>query len=196
MELPDYLKAVITFGCLTGCRVQEILGLLWTQVDFLARVVRLKPGTTKNKEGRTIPLTPELCHILVFQKQVRDQNLPQCPFVFQRRGKRIKNFYLAWAEASKRAGLWDDESDKPRFRFHDLRRSAARNLHKAGASEQLIMRIGGWKTASVFRRYAIVTEPDLVQAADKLESYLREVESERDRAKKGQTFVNEKIKPS
>ena len=69
---------------------------------------------------------------------------------------------------SKRAGLWDDERDRPTFRFHDLRRSAARNLKKTGATEEEIMRIGGWKTPSEFRRYAIVTERDLVQVTDRV----------------------------
>lgn len=195
-ELPAYLKGVTTFGYLTGCRVQEILGLKWSQVDLLARVVRLAPGTTKNREGRTIPLTPELYQMIAYQKQDRAQHWPHCPFVFHRFGNRIKDFRGAWAEASKRAGLWDDESGKPRFRFHDLRRSAVRNLVKAGASEQLIMRIGGWKTPSVFRRYAIVTESDLVQAADRLESYLKGIESEHKGAKKGQTLDSVNPKPS
>ena len=162
----------------------------------MARVVRLAPGTTKNKQGRTIPLTPELYRILVYEKQERGQNWPDCPWVFKRRGKRIKNFYAAWEEASKRAGLWDDERDRPTFRFHDLRRSAARNLKKAGATKKEIMRIGGWKTPSVFRRYAIVTERDLVQVADRLESYLRGVEREADKATLRQLSDTPSVRPS
>ena len=50
------------------------------------------------------------------------------------------------------------------------------------------MRIGGWKTPSVFRRCAIVTEGDLVQVADRLQSYLRGVEREADKATFKATF--------
>ena len=51
---------------------REILGLLWEQVDLLERVVVLNPGETKKEEPRLIPLTDDLYHVLVMQKQTRD----------------------------------------------------------------------------------------------------------------------------
>jgi len=53
--------------------------------------------------------------------------------------------------------------------FHDLRRTAARNLRRAGISETVIMKIGGWRTRSVFERYAIVSRGDMVDAMQKLQ---------------------------
>jgi len=53
--------------------------------------------------------------------------------------------------------------------FHDLRRTAARNLRRAGISETVIMKIGGWRTRSVFDRYAIVSRGDIVDAMQKLQ---------------------------
>jgi len=53
---------------------------------------------------------------------------------------------------------------------HDLRRSAIRNLIRAGVSEQVAMRISGHKTVSVFRRYNIVATDDVVTAMRRLES--------------------------
>ena len=53
--------------------------------------------------------------------------------------------------------------------FHDLRRTAARNLRRAGIAEGAIMKIGGWKTRSVFERYAIVSRTDIVDAMKKLQ---------------------------
>src|ERR1700741_1964087 len=53
--------------------------------------------------------------------------------------------------------------------FHDLRRTAARNLRGAGVAEGVIMKIGGWKTRSVFDRYAIVCPNDVEDAMQKLE---------------------------
>jgi hypothetical protein len=59
--------------------------------------------------------------------------------------------------------------------FHDLRRTAARNLRNSGAAEEVIMDIGGWKTASVFKRYAIVDQTDKRNAMTILEvSQLRD----------------------
>ena len=54
--------------------------------------------------------------------------------------------------------------------FHDLRRSAARNARASGVAEGVIMKMGGWKTRSVFDRYAIVAESDMVDAIEKVEA--------------------------
>lgn len=53
---------------------------------------------------------------------------------------------------------------------HDLRRSAIRNLIRAGVSEQVAMRISGHKTVSVFRRYNIAATDDVTSAMHRLES--------------------------
>src|SRR5438105_15765418 len=62
--------------------------------------------------------------------------------------------------------------------FHDLRRTAARNLRKAGIAEGVIMRIGGWRTRSVFDRYAIVSQSDISDAMQKLETEQKRVNAQ------------------
>jgi Phage integrase family len=66
-----------------------------------------------------------------------------------------------WAEACRKAGL-------PALLFHDLRRSAVRNLERAGVSRSVAMKLTGHKTESVYRRYAIVAESDLRGGSAKL----------------------------
>jgi hypothetical protein len=59
-HLPDAVRPAVRFAYLTGWRMKsEVLSLTWKNVDFNAGQVRLEPGTTKNKEGRTFPFTPE-----------------------------------------------------------------------------------------------------------------------------------------
>jgi hypothetical protein len=60
----------------------------------------------------------------------------------------------------------------PGLLFHDLRRSGARNYRRAQVTEDVIMRIGGWKTPSMFRRYNVVDERDLTEAAERLSAFL------------------------
>ena len=45
--------------------------------------------------------------------------------------------------------------------FHDLRRSAIVNLDRAGVSQTVAMALSGHQTASVWRRYRIVSTTDL-----------------------------------
>jgi integrase len=61
-------RPVVKFACITGWRVKsEVLTRGWRHVDFKAGEVRLEPGTTKNKEGRTFPFTTELRTLLEAQ---------------------------------------------------------------------------------------------------------------------------------
>ena len=83
------------------------------------------------------------------------------PWVFHRRGKPIKDFYGAWRLACKQAGV-------PQRIPHDFRRTAVRNLERAGVPRSVAMKITGHKTEAVYRRYAIVSEADLSEGLKKL----------------------------
>ena len=71
----------------------------------------------------------------------------------------------AWMTACRKAG-------SPGLLLHDLRRSAVRNLERAGVSRPGAMKLTGHKTANMYRRYAIVAESDLREAGAKLAAAL------------------------
>jgi len=166
--LPEYLKGLVTFGYKTGWRVSEITGLTWGQVDLDAGIVRLEPGTTKNNEGRTVYLDDELMEVFASQKALIRQKGAISPYVFPNRegtGK-IRYFDKAWETACRRAGIG-------KMLFHDLRRTAVRNMVRSGTPERVVMMITGHKTRSVFDRYDIVSADDLRKAAQRQHEYLK-----------------------
>jgi hypothetical protein len=77
---------------------------------------------------------------------------------------------MDWLALSVGSSHLCDAAKVPGLLFHDLRRTAARNLRRAGVAEGVIMKIGGWKTRSVFERYAIVSQTDIRDAMTKLEA--------------------------
>lgn len=161
-ELPDEIVPVARFAKITGWRKGEILNLQWWQVDFAARMIRLEPGTTKNRAGRQFAMTADLYDLLMAQRGYTESVNRFIPWVFHRQGVQIKDFSKAWENAHERAKL-------PLRLFHDLRRTAIRNFVRRGISEHIAMRLSGHKSPSVFRRYDIVTENDLREAAAKLD---------------------------
>ncbi|MFC1798467.1 tyrosine-type recombinase/integrase [Thermodesulfobacteriota bacterium] len=163
-ELPEHLKGFVTFAYKTGWRLAEIADLKWNQVDLKNRLVRLEPGETKNADARTVYIDNETADILNAQLKKRKNLLPYV-FLNHKSDDKIKRFDKAWKTACKNAKIGAK-------RFHDLRRTAVRNLVRSGVPERVAMMISGHKTRSVFDRYNIVSDADLKIAAQKQEAYL------------------------
>jgi integrase len=165
--LPSYLKGFVTLAYKTGWRVSEIEDLTWNQVNRKLWIVRLETGETKNDEARTVYLDDELKGIFKQLWDERKRSKKLIPYVFpneERTGK-IKDFRSAWKTACKNAGIG-------KRLFHDFRRTAVRNMVRAGIPERVAMMISGHKTRSIFERYNIVNDTDLKLAAQKQEAYL------------------------
>jgi integrase len=176
--LPSPLKALMTFAYYTGCRVDEIRQLVWAQVNLVKRTVTLNPTDTKNEEGRTLIMGDEL---LTEIRELHSNRHLGCPYVFQRDGQQIKDFRVAWKNACIKAGLFrvvtnpqGKEIKVPSKIFHDLRRTAVRDMVRSSVPERVAMRISGHKTRSVFDRYNIVSDKDLEEAAKAREKYLEQ----------------------
>jgi integrase len=161
--LPDNLKPIVTFAYHSGWRKSEILSLTLDKVDLKHGIVRLDPGETKNDEARTLYMDEDLLREM---RALHSKRRLGCPYVFHRGGEPSKDFRWTWNSRCRQAGL------KGRL-FHDFRRTAVRNMVRAGVSEGVAMKISGHKTRSVFDRYNIVNDRDLMEAAKKHQIYLK-----------------------
>jgi integrase len=165
--LPDDLRALFVTGFITGLRLGEILAIRWVQVDFESGFISLRTGETKNGQGRAVPIVDgDMRELLCKAKKDRDADWPNCQNVFSRSGEPIKSFRASWRKACIVAGV-------PELNFHDLRRTAVRNMRRAGIPQVVRMKISGHKTDSMERRYNIVDSEDLSIAKELLERRMR-----------------------
>jgi len=123
---------------------------------------------------RTVYLNEELSEML---RGLHASRRLGCRYVFHKEGRQIRDIRKAWASACKSAGLWAFDEEKGRCTatriFNDFRRTAVRNLVRAGVPERVAMAISGHKTRAVFDRYNIVNGEDLKEAARKQAAYLQ-----------------------
>jgi hypothetical protein len=116
----------------------------------------------RSGEGRTFPMTREVREVLEQQRTITENLQRQlkvvCLRVFHRPGRPIKGFRVVFRSACKEAGC-------PGRVLHDFRRTAVRNLVRAGILERVAMQMTRPKTRSAFERYNIVSVGDLCEAA-------------------------------
>jgi integrase len=172
--LPEYLRDVCRFGYCTGWRRGEILGLRWPDVDLDGGAIRLR--TSKNGRGRLVVFDDTLRALMERRWQARLTERGVADLVFHNGGAPIVDFRRAWGSACIASGLavTDPETGKvlPDRLFHDLRRTAIRNMVRAGVPERVAMEISGHRTRAVFDRYNIVSETDLREATRKTDLYV------------------------
>lgn len=169
-----WLRSLLACFYTWGNRKSELLNLKVSQVDLMNRLVRLNAGETKSGDGRVLPMTQEVYTLLAACISGKGQD----DYVFtdergnrrRKAGARILDFRGRWERLLKDADL------SGRI-VHDFRRSAVRNLERSGVPRSVAMQISGHKTESVYRRYDIVSERDVLAAAGKIEA-AREVWAE------------------
>ncbi len=168
-KLPTYLKGFATVAYRTGVRLQEIADIKWDQVDLENCIIRLEVGTTKNDDGRILPLDDELYAVIRHQRKLWMSNGCAVDYVFPNWNNtgQIRQIRRSWLTACTEAGVG-------KRLFHDFRRTAIRDMVRAGVPEQVAMKISGHKTRSTFERYNIVNEDDIKNAMAKTGEYLKQ----------------------
>lgn len=119
-KLPAHQVPLFTVAYYTGIRAGELLNPKWEYVDFFGEIPLIKiPGeVAKTGKPRTIPLYhPEMIETVKFAYQARN---PSCPWMFQFRGKRLRDYRQGWEDARAAAGY-------PNVLFHDATHSGAKH---------------------------------------------------------------------
>jgi integrase len=169
-HLPNYLRGFVKFGYYSGWRRGEVRSLQWADVDLAAKLIRLRPENSKTREGRILALEGELWNVIAEQGAAReyenpDETIGVSHYVFHHKGEPIGDIRKSWGAACKQAKIEGKI-------FHDFRRTAVRNMIRAGVPERVAMAISGHRTRAIFDRYNIVSEDDLRTAVKKTNAYL------------------------
>lgn len=153
----------------TGMRPGEIRSLSWASFDRETWTLRPHARDTKSGHGRVLPLEGDLRGIIERRQKARRLD---CPLIFHRGGKPLGEFRKTWARACREAGLAGKL-------VYDLRRTAVRNLVRAGVPERVAMSVSGHRSRSIFDRYDIVDERDLRDAVARTSAYVEGLPSDR-----------------
>jgi len=146
----------------TGMRPGEIRSLTWADLDQETWTLRLHAKGAKTGYGRALPLGGSLRAIIERRVAARQFS---CTYIFHRSGRQMGDFGKTWKRACREAGL----SEKL---LYDLRRTAVRNMVRAGVDMAVAMKISGHRTRSVFDRYNIISEDDVRSALATAETYV------------------------
>src|SRR5581483_7499919 len=120
--LPDHLKCLLVVGYHCGNRLGELRKLRWNQVDMSAKEIRIEKRQAKGKRPRTLPIYGEMAEWVEWQAK---QAAEGCDLVFHWNGKPLGSHLKGWERACTAVKLEG-------LHFHDLRRSAVRNMERAG----------------------------------------------------------------
>ena len=146
----------------TGMRPGEIRSLDWQAFDRETWTLRLHSKDAKIGVGRVIALEGPLRTIIERRMKTRRFG---CDLIFHRDGEMVGTFYKRWKQACLLAGVTGKIP-------YDLRRTAIRNMIRAGVPERVAMSISGHRTRAVFDRYNITSEKDLREAVVKTSAYV------------------------
>ena len=142
-------------GCTYGWRHGSLLKMRVKQIDPHANVIRLEPGTTKNKKGLEVTMPRRVRELLL--GCIKGKGPEDCLFT-RANGKPVRDFRRSWERRAPRRVC--------RGYTSTICAVPPPGTRVAGTSP---MEVGGWKLTSVFHRYSIVDNEDIANAMDMLE---------------------------
>lgn len=148
-ELPPYLLAPVLFSLETGLRRENVLNLMWRNVQLDRATAWVDAIRAKARVSIPVPLSPAAVDLLRAEEGKHEV------FVFTREPspKKRPGEYVpigdpkkAWWAALERAGLED-------FRWHDQRHTWASYHVMKGTDTKVLKELGGWASLEMVERY-------------------------------------------
>lgn len=141
-SLEQDLADMAEFSLATLCRETNVFGL--TPVHTREKAIFFPAAEMKKRKPHSIPLN--LTAQAVLERRLKEHPVIGNGRIFNFRGKAIDHLqgwtYQAWLRGVKKAGI-------DHVTFHDLRRTGASWLARAGVDGDIIDRLGAWKPKGV-----------------------------------------------
>jgi len=154
--LPGHLADMMCFSLATGLRMNNVVGLQWSQVDLEKNLAWIHPDQSKTGKPIGVPLNDDAMEVL------RKRWGKHETYVFTYHGQPVQRASNhAWYKAMKRAGIKG-------FRWHDLRHTWATRHALAGTPLDALQELGGWKSQAMVKRYAHLTAGHLRPYTNKI----------------------------
>jgi integrase len=153
-EEPQIYKDIVLIALMTGQRKSCVLSLKWEEIDPQQRIWAIPATKAKSKKGLVVPLIPSAMEILNRRSQEAEKGEP---FVFPNKRSKLGHVIEKtgqgsfWRRVTKRAGLYSDEKAQ-RLTFHDLRRSTATRMARAGIELAIIQKALGHSSIAITQR--------------------------------------------
>ena len=153
----EHLKPILIVALNTGMRRGEILSLSWNDIDFVNYNINVK--NTKSGKDRIIPMNRLVTATLKKQDMSSKWIFPHP----QRKDRALKDVSYSLRTACKKIGI-------EKFRFHDLRHTAATNMVKAGVDLVTIKEILGHSTIQMTMVYCHSSQESKRKAVQELKN--------------------------
>jgi len=134
-ESSTHLRPIIQYCLLTGCRLQEILGLRKADIDFKNGIIIIRPEINKTGKRDIVLIHSELESFL--KNHLRENGKTDYVFIYTdpstNKARPLKYISKGFQKACRRAGIKD-------FQFRDLRTTCATRWHERGVDPLVISR--------------------------------------------------------
>ncbi len=171
------VRELVEATFLMGWRADsDMLTRRWPHIHFQRGVIELMEGEGKARTRRLFPM-PLGSRLREIIDGFRARTPQDCPYVFNRKGRRILAYRRAWHAALRRLHKLHPDWECLSWVRHRMRYSAVDHMLDAGISAQQVSKMVGMG-AAILSRYHQLTDRNVARAGKQYEEYMLERRAE------------------